>query len=261
MFQSCISRHTPAYFLFIIDQSARMKEPYADGLTKGQYVARQVNELINDLINLNMAGDNVQDRFFISIIGHSNGRVIELRSGYLSSFADNPLRVQIEKKKVSNGVGGLIEIEWTVPIFIEPLAKGLEDELAAFQFSKEIIERWMKRKNYLSTAMINISGGYPKDWKEITCIVNDIKNIAHSEDKVILCNMLIDRNIKLLEYPTHEEVFNQSFSTQMYFEWSTYINQYFLPYYNKRRIALTAYKKMFVNQNLITILNFIDNGS
>jgi hypothetical protein len=121
MFQSCISRHTPAYFLFIIDQSARMKEPYADGITKAEFITKQVNELINELINLNVAGDNVQDRFFISILGHSNGRVIELRSDYLSSFADNPLRVEVEKKKVSDGAGGLIEIETLVQIFIEPL--------------------------------------------------------------------------------------------------------------------------------------------
>jgi hypothetical protein len=261
MFRSYVSTANPGYFVFIIDQSARMNEPYVAGTTKADYAATQINRVINELININMDGERTKDRFFISLIGHSNGVVNDIRSDYLSSFADNPLRLEQLKKKVSDGAGGMIEIDVVNPIFIEPLATGIEDELAAIEFSKELVEGWMNRKDYLSIAIFNNSGGYPKDWKEITTIVNGIKDLRCNKTKVVMCNMLIESNKKSLVFPTIEEIFNQSFSTQIYFEWSTYFPPDCLRLARRQDYEMDAHNKMFVNQNLTEIIKFIDTGS
>jgi hypothetical protein len=238
-----------------------MNEPYITGTTKADYAAKQINEVIDELIHINMNGETVIDRFFISLIGHSNGVVDDIRSDYVSSFCNNPLRMEQLKKKFSDGAGGLVEIEIENPIFIEPLATGIEDELAAIEFAKELINGWMNRKDYLSIAIINISGGYPKDWKEITTIVNGIKDLRRNKDKVVMCNMLIESNKKSLVFPTIEEVFNQSFSTQIYFEWATYLSPNCVWIAKKQDYKIDAHNKMFVNQNLTNIINFIDIGS
>ena len=267
MFDNFPSSAQPAFFIFIVDQSERMNEYFYSGLTKADHVVNQLNQIINDLIYLNNVGHTVKDKLFITLLGHSNGKSYDIRSEYLSAFADNPIRIEQLKKKVSDGAGGLIEIDEEVPIFIEALSVSKENQLSAFQLSNELVELMVSKQSkndYMSIAIFNISGGLTQDWKKTTTLVNKIKTLKHRESKVTICNVLIDQTIKSLTFPSIEEVFNQNLTTQIFFEWSTYIPERFVSTanllgYNSGKVDTSC--KYFFNQNFKEIVNLFESGS
>lgn len=159
------SSATPGYIIFLVDQSGSMVEPYAEGKNKAEFTAMVINRTINELINTNMDGDKVKDRVFISLIGYGGkggNSVDDIRSDYLSSFADHPLRIQKIRRKISDGGGGLIEIDEEMPIFIESTADGFTPMGEAFEFAKQLIEGWLQKKpENPAPIIINVSDGFP----------------------------------------------------------------------------------------------------
>lgn len=159
------SSATPGYIIFLIDQSGSMGETYAEGKNRAEFTALVINRTINELINANMDGEKVKDRVFISMIGYGGSDALavdDIRSDYLSSFADSPLRIEQIKKKVSDEAGGLVEVYEQIPIFIEPIAKGLTPMADALSFAKDLIEAWLQKKpNNPAPIIINISDGLP----------------------------------------------------------------------------------------------------
>lgn len=250
-----------------------MAEPYNDGLSKGMYQCRLVNKFLNELIFWNSAGDKIKDRFFISIIGHNNGNANEIRQGYLSSFADSPIRIEKVKKKVSDGIGGLVEIDNEEAIYVDRIFMGGENLLEAFKLAQNKIKDWIEQKEYCSTLIVNVSGGFTADWKETTIRINNMKAMVNNSDRLLFFNLLLDSNNKNLLFPTLEEVAQVSFTNLLYYEWSSYFN---FPIEPKTRLHnklvdnlsdLEIYvnelnaKKMFSNCNLLEILNYIYIGS
>jgi len=159
------SSATPGYIIFLVDQSGSMNEPYPEKGNKANFTAMVINRVINELIYINMGGDKVKDRVFISLIGYGGkggDSVDEIRSDYLSQFADKPLRIESGKQKVSDGNGGLIDIDVQNPIFIEPIANGLTPMGSALEFAKKLIESWLSKKpDNPAPVIINISDGLP----------------------------------------------------------------------------------------------------
>lgn len=193
------SSATPGYIIFLVDQSASMKEEYSDGKSKSEFTALVINRTINELIQTNMAGDNVKDRVFISIIGYGgsgNLSVDDIRSDYLSSFADEPLRIEHLKRKISDGAGGLVEIDEQMPIFIEPKAVGLTPMAEAFTFVKELIEGWLQKKpNNPAPVVINISDGLPftgstidEAMQKTISVSEEIRSISSDDGNPLIFN-------------------------------------------------------------------------
>lgn len=180
------SSATPGYIIFLVDQSGSMQESYTEGKTRAEFTSLVINRTINELINTNMDGEKVKDRVFVSMIGYGGSSALavdDIRSDYLSSFADNPLRMENLKKKVSDGAGGLIEIDEQMPIFIEPTANGLTPMADALYFAKELIEGWLQKKpENPAPIIINISDGLPYTGTS----VDDAMNKAISVSKEIM---------------------------------------------------------------------------
>lgn len=202
------SSATPGYIIFLVDQSGSMEEPYAEGKNKAEFTALVINRTINELINTNMDGEKVKDRVFISMIGYGGSgslAVDDIRSDYLSSFADNPLRMENIKKKVSDGAGGLIEINEQMPIFIEPTANGLTPMADALSFAKELIEGWLQKKpDNPAPIIINISDGLPytgnsddEAMQKAIIVSKEIMDISSSDGNPLIFNSHIgDGSIK-----------------------------------------------------------------
>jgi uncharacterized protein YegL len=193
------SSATPGYIIFLVDQSGSMAEPYAEGKNRAEFTALVINRTINELVNTNMDGEKVKDRVFISMIGYggtSHLSVDDIRSDYLSSFADNPLRIESIKKKVSDGGGGLVEIDEQMPIFIEPITNGLTPMADALTFAKELIEGWLQKKpDNPAPIIINISDGLPftgstveEEMKKAIDVSQEIMNINSADGNPLVFN-------------------------------------------------------------------------
>ena len=161
------SSATPGYIIFLVDQSGSMDEPYPENGKKAIFTALVINRTINELININMDGDTVKNRVFITLIGYGGkggNSVEEIKSAKLSEFANDPLRIEKRKQKVPDGNGGLIEIEVQNPIFIEPIANGCTPMGKALALAKQKITNWMtSHPGNPVPVIINISDGLPYD--------------------------------------------------------------------------------------------------
>lgn len=177
-----------------------MLSKYDGNDSKTVFAAKAVNRVIDTIIQKNFDGESPKNRCFISIIGY-NHDVKELNSGYLKELDANPLRVETLKKKESDGAGGIIEVDYPMPIWVEPITEdGATNMKGAFEMAKAIIEKWMQDKpNNPAPVIINISDGVPyydgKDvsecMEETISVAQSIMNLSVADGNVLIFNALI----------------------------------------------------------------------
>src|SRR5205814_10347087 len=112
-----LSRTNPTCFIFLIDQSSSMAEPFGaqPEKSKAQGVADGINRLIQNLVLKCAKGDGIRDYFHVGVIGYG-GRVVWALGGKLAgqklvpigAIANNPLKVEQRTRKVDDGAGGLV---------------------------------------------------------------------------------------------------------------------------------------------------------
>lgn len=265
------SSQTPGYIIFLVDQSGSMKESYPANETKDKFTALVVNRTINELININAAGDTVKDRVMISIIGYGGSggdSVDEIRSDYLSKFAENPLRIEKSKQKINDGNGGLVEIDVENPIFVEPAAKGLTPMGKALEFTKTLIESWLSKKpDHPAPVIINISDGLPyigEGFDEKTKAIdaaNTIINLSCQDGNPLIFNAHIgDASTKCICSASEEELPDEQ--AKFLFKISSKIPESYKEAAKKLGLSVQQDSKGFVsNADPETFIKFINFGS
>jgi len=265
------SSATPGYIIFLVDQSGSMAESYTEGI-KSTFASLVINKTINSLILANMDGETVKDRVFISLIGYggsSSLAVDDIRSDYLSAFADNPLRLEKIKKKVSDGGGGLVEIEEQIPIFIESVANGLTPMTDAFSFAKELIQGWLQKKaDNPAPIIINISDGFPftgntveEEIKKSIAKANEIMAINSDDGNPLIYNAHIGNNGIENKFPASKDELSDDEAHFLY-EISSNVPESHLASAKKRNIEIKTNAKGFVsNARPEAFIEFIEFGS
>ena len=113
MYSKLIGTNNPGLFIILVDQSDSMSDKYAD-TDKASFAALAVNRTIYEILASCMAGEKPKDRCHISVIGY--GKATEMILGGMPSEIKNPLHGhETYKKKVSDGAGGLVEVEFLAP--------------------------------------------------------------------------------------------------------------------------------------------------
>lgn len=205
------SSATPGLLIILVDQSGSMLSPYEGNDSKTVFATKAVNRVIDTIIQKNFDGESPKNRCFITVIGY-NHDVKKLCSGYLKDLDANPLRVDTIKKKESDGAGGIITVDYPMPVWVEPITKdGATNMKGAFEMAKAIIEQWIKDKpNNPAPVIINISDGVPYyDGKavdecmaETINVAKDIMNHSVSDGNVLIFNAMISAAGKRQEFPT-----------------------------------------------------------
>lgn len=206
------SSATPGLLIILVDQSGSMTLPYDGADTRTVFAARAVNRLINTLIQKNFNGRTPKNRCYVSVIGYDL-EAKTLVKGYLDKLNDNPLRIETVKKKVSDGAGGLVEIDSKMPVWIEPIKEDRWTNMtAAFMMARDIVNAWISDKpNNPAPVIINISDGTPYyDQKEVdVCmketinVVNEIKQLSTEDGAVQIFNAMIGDGQKVV-FPSSE---------------------------------------------------------
>ena len=205
------SSATPGLLIFLIDQSGSMLSQYKDtNDSRTIFATRVVNRVINDIIKKNFNGTQPKDRCFIVAIGYSVGAT-EQCSGYLSELHSSPKRLEKVKKSISDGAGGLVEIDKTMPIWVEPTTTdGWTDMAQAFKMAQEIIESWIKdNPDSPAPVIINVSDGIPyydhksssECARETATIAKQIMDIRTSDGNVLIFNAEIGEGANQIILP------------------------------------------------------------
>src|SRR5574337_139064 len=171
-----ISRKNPGCFLFLLDQSGSMEDPFGGGekgRTKADELATVINKLIHNLSIRCAKSDSIYDYFHVGVVGYGADTVVKPAFGGslagrdlvpISQLADNPLRIEDRVKKVDDGAGGLVEQSVKFPVWFEPTWMGGTPMCGALDRATEVVQRWVsEHARGFPPIVINVTDGEATD--------------------------------------------------------------------------------------------------
>ena len=209
-----ISRTNPSCFLFLIDQSSSMAEPFGaqPEKPKAEGVADGINRLLQNLVLKCAKGDGIRDYFHVGVIGYG-GRVVWALGGKLSGqklvpisvIANNPLKVEQRTRKVDDGAGGLVEQKFKFPVWFEPMAGGRTPMCQALAEATTALEEFTALfPDAFPPLVINISDGRPTDGNPELPAAK-LRNLATTDGNVLIFNAhLSSKEARPIEFPSQE---------------------------------------------------------
>ncbi|WP_216918036.1 VWA domain-containing protein [Nocardia noduli] len=173
MYSAEINRKQPALLMLLVDQSYSMLEPWGQGVgSKSEALAAAVNNAIgNAVLMCNKGGEKVYNYLEIGVFGYgaTTGPILHGADPNrpilpIDDVATNPRRVDTVRRRAPDGAGGVIEIEQTAPIWVDPVADGGTPMAAAFTQAEPVIETWCAAhpKSY-PPLIINVTDGASTD--------------------------------------------------------------------------------------------------
>ena len=200
----------PGLLIILLDQSGSMLYEYDGKESKTAFASKAVNHVINAIIQKNFDGESPKNRCFISVIGYGSD-VKELCSGYLKDLEANTIRIETVKKKMPDNAGGLVEVPYEMPVWVDPIDHdGATNMKKAFELAQGITKRWIEDKPQSpAPVIINISDGVPYyDRKDVNDCMVETEALAHqimeqkTEDgNVLIFNALISKDGQKVVFP------------------------------------------------------------
>src|SRR5262249_43627045 len=122
-----ISRVNPSCFLFLIDQSTSMEDPWAGAQdhSKAEGVADAINRLLQTLVLRCAKAGGIRDYFHVGVIGY--GRQVTALLGPaegtaglvpVSVIANAPLRIEERTRFIGDGAGSVAPQKVKVPLWL-----------------------------------------------------------------------------------------------------------------------------------------------
>ncbi|MBV8887186.1 MAG: VWA domain-containing protein [Chroococcidiopsidaceae cyanobacterium CP_BM_RX_35] len=194
-----ISRATPGYIVILIDQSFSMEYAFGAAGTRAEECAKAVNRVLRETVLACTDGDEIKNSCDVSVLGYGKQRnkAVNALSGNLASkpvvtvqeLAENCMRVETLKRKVSDGAGGLVEIEDQFPIWIEPVAVGGTPMTAAFEMACGLVQDWTENhKTSFPPVAINITDGEAESQDTAKTAAEILTELGTDDGKTLLLN-------------------------------------------------------------------------
>ncbi len=170
-YEAEISRSNPSAFLFLIDMSGSMTDPYAGGKRKADGVADAINKLLSNLSIKCTKSEGVRDYYEVGVISYGKqvqpalgGELAGQALATISNVANHPARVEERTKKEDDGAGGLADIQVKFPVWFDPKAAGSTPMCKAFKLAHETMKPWVDAHKYsFPPIVINITDGESTD--------------------------------------------------------------------------------------------------
>ena len=196
-----ISRSNPACFLFVIDQSGSMEEPFGSAAgessqKKATALADIVNRLLANIAIRCSKGEGVRDYFHLGVLGYGTqvgsafGGALSGRDLVpISELANNPLRVEERIKKEDDGAGGLLERKVKFPVWFEPVANGGTPMVQALGHARTIVQSWLaSHASGFPPIVFNITDGESTDG-EPSAAADQLKSLGNADGSVLVFNI------------------------------------------------------------------------
>jgi hypothetical protein len=266
-----ISRTNPTCFLFLIDQSSSMTEPFGGqaGKQKAEGVADAINRLLQNLVLKCAKADGIRDYFYVGLVGYGS-RVGSALGGALggqtlvpvSAIANTPLRVEQRMRKVDDGAGGVIEQAFKFPVWFEPTATGRTPMCAALTLAQQYLEVFLGRyPGCYPPLVLNITDGLSTDG-DPEPVARAVQGLASQDGNVLLFNAHISASQSSpIEFPSTEEQLSDNFARQL-FRMSSLLPPRLLEAARGEGYPALAGTRGFVfNADLVAVIRFLDLGT
>lgn len=186
MYQEQLSTSKPGLIVIMIDQSGSMSDPYA-GSTKAKFAALAVNRVIAEVITACTLGDEIRDRCYVAAIGYGNS-VDLMFIDKVSDLAQNPNTTTV-KRKISDGAGGLVEVDEIIRVFVKDVATGGTPMTEAFQQAYQGAKRFIDNyPNSFPPIIINITDGEPNNMASAESEANKLAQLQTSDGNIVIMN-------------------------------------------------------------------------
>lgn len=199
-----ITRSTPTAFIFLIDQSASMRNMttlFGEEMTMAEAAARIVNRQINELVYRCIKSNEVRHYYDIAVIGYGedtysgwNG-VLEGRDFVTpEELRDNPFKKIITREEKRTRKGTVVKEVEKVQWMVARHDGRWTHVHKAFARAKMLLDKWMEQyreKDCYPPTIINITDGVFNGASRDTVIqqANELKSMFTNDGNVILFNI------------------------------------------------------------------------
>jgi hypothetical protein len=266
-----ISRKNPSCFLFLIDRSGSMADPFGEDSKrrKSDQVADVLNRLLQNLIIKCAKQEGVRDYYHIGVIGYGNqvgpafaGALAGKDLVPISEVANTPARIETRTKKGDDGAGGLTDQTVKFPIWFDPIAHGGTPMCQALTQAQSIMQGWVDQHPHgFPPVIINISDGEPTDG-DPTAPAEALMQVATSDGNVLLFNIHISsHSASAVLFPDSEESLPDDHA-KLLFNISSRLPDFLRTFVQQEGISVSDNTRGFAFQaDLVTLIKFLDIGT
>jgi hypothetical protein len=266
-----ITRTNPTCFVFLVDQSSSMLEPFGGQVSKqkAEGVADAINRLLQNLILKCAKSDGIRDYFYVGVIGYG-GRVVSALGGGLagqtlvpiSAIANNPLRVEQRTRKVDDGAGGILEQSFKFPMWFEARATGRTPMCEALKLAKQYLAVFLGRfAGCYPPLVINITDGMATDG-DPRADAQALRELTSTDGGVLLFNAHVSATQALsIEFPSAEDNLPDNFAKLLFRMSSTLPPRLFESARADKFPVQTGARGFVFNADLVSVIRFLDIGT
>ena len=274
-YEAEISRVSPSVFLFLIDRSGSMSDPFGGGgggKTRAEGVADAINRLLQNLVIKCAKSEGVRDYYEVGVIGYGadvgpafSGPLAGRDLVPISEVANNPARVEERTKKVDDGAGGLVDETVKFPVWFDPVANGPTPMCAVLNRAQQILSPWVaQHAASYPPIVIHITDGESTDG-DPTEVAERIKALRTSDGACLLFNLHISSQTAApVQFPTAEsaEAALPDQHARLLFGLSSELPDFMLAFARDEGFAAAPGARGFVfNSDLVTVIRFLDIGT
>ena len=267
-----ISRANPSCFLFLIDQSGSMDDPFGGGESnrkKADGVADAINRLLQNLVIKCAKSEGVRDYYHVGVVGYGSkvgpafaGPLAGQELVPISQIADNPSRIEERTRKVDDGAGGLVDQTVKFPIWFDSVAHGGTPMCDALTHAQSILSSWLQQHpSCFPPIAINITDGESTDG-DPAAAAESVRNLSSDDGNVLLFNAhLSSHRAAPVEFPDGEAGLPDQYA-QLLFRLSSALPPYIRTVAQQEGYAVSDGARGFVfNADLVSVIRFLDIGT
>lgn len=271
-YQAEISRLNPSCFLFLIDQSGSMSDPFGSGdrtKSKAEGLADAINRLLQNLIIKCAKSEGVRDYYYVGVIGYGKsvgpafgGSLVGKDLIPISEIANSPSRIEERTKKIDDGAGGLIDQTIKFPIWFDPKAENGTPMCEALEYVEKIIQGWLnEHPDCFPPIVINITDGEATDG-DPSDNASRIRNLSSSDGNVLLFNVHISSHrASPIEFPDKENELPDNYA-KLLFNMSSILPTFIQNAAKEEGYNISENSRGFVfNADIISVIRFLEIGT
>jgi hypothetical protein len=267
-----ISRTNPSCFLFLIDQSGSMDDPFAAGESqrkKSDGVADAINRLLQNLVIKCAKSEGVRDYYYAGVLGYGSsvgpafaGSLSGKELTSISEIAEHPARVEERTKKVDDGAGGIVDQTVKFPIWFDAVARGGTPMCEALRRAETILSTWItEHPDCFPPIVINITDGESTDG-DPTPAAEAVKRVSSSDGETLLFNVhLSSHGASPIEFPDSEAGLPDKYA-ELLFRTSSLLPSYMQNVARQEGYNVSDGSRGFVfNADMVSVIRFLDIGT
>ncbi len=273
MYTAEISRRNPSCFLFLVDQSGSMSDPFGNSevhTSKAQTLADAINRALDTLVGRCSKDEGVRRYFEIGVIGYGaavgpvlGGALAGRDMVGIDEVADNPLRVEDRLQKIPDGMGGIVEVNNRLAIWFDPVANNGTPMCQALWRAHTLLEAWIdQHPEAFPPVVINITDGEANDG-DPTPVSEAVRELATQDGNVLLLNLHLSslRGVAPMHFPADENDLPDAFA-RLLFRMSSELPPHMLAAAQEKRYSVSdGARGMVFNADIADVVEFLDIGT